>query len=113
MLSKRPSIFVYTNNANPDILREICAGIEEEGLFAEIYPKVQKDINAMAWQAANDSMMGVGIGIYEQQVALQMKGLEQGKNVMELQIESATKSRIIGSNSVRLIKRMPLREEFA
>lgn len=112
MLSKRPSIFIYTNNENPDVLREICAGIEEEGLFAEIYPKGQRNINALAWQAANDSMMGVGIGIYGQQVALQMKGLEQGKNVMELKTESPAKSRLIGSNSVKLIKRMPLREEF-
>ena len=37
MIVKRPSIFIYTNAPDRDYLKEICAGIEEEGVFFEIF----------------------------------------------------------------------------
>ena len=37
MIVKKPSIFIYTNHADKDILKEICAGIEEEGVFVIYY----------------------------------------------------------------------------
>ena len=33
MIIKRPSIFIYTHQADPAVLKEVCAGIEEEGVF--------------------------------------------------------------------------------
>ena len=42
MITKKPSIFIYTNDADEDFLREICAGIEEEGVFFEVIPKEER-----------------------------------------------------------------------
>ena len=39
MIVKRPSIFIYANNPDKGMLKEICAGIEEEGVFFEIFEK--------------------------------------------------------------------------
>ena len=36
MIIKRPSIFIYVNNPDAASLRDVCAGIEEEGAFYEI-----------------------------------------------------------------------------
>ena len=36
MIIKRPSIFIYVNNPDAVFLRDVCAGIEEEGVFYEI-----------------------------------------------------------------------------
>ena len=33
MIASRPSIYIYTNESDKLILREICSGIEEEGIF--------------------------------------------------------------------------------
>ena len=36
MIVKKPSIFIYTHLAEESVLREVCAGVEEEGVFYEI-----------------------------------------------------------------------------
>ena len=63
MIIKRPSIFIYTNEPDRDFLREVCAGIEEEGVFYEIIPGEAADLDELAYDAANDSMLGSGVGI--------------------------------------------------
>ena len=72
MIVKKPAIFIYTSEPDREILREICAGIEEEGVFYEIKEQtlVPKDARStaarFAWQAAQDSMLGSGIGKKDQ-----------------------------------------------
>ena len=39
MIVKKPSIFIYTNHPDQRLLGEVCAGIEEEGVFFEVFPK--------------------------------------------------------------------------
>ena len=59
MIVKKPAIFIYTSEPDREILREICAGIEEEGVFYEIKEQtlVPKDARStaarFAWQAAS------------------------------------------------------------
>ena len=81
MIINKPSIFIYVNNPDELCLREVCAGIEEEGVFYEIFEKDYTDLDTLAYDAANDSMMGSGIGINRKAVALQLLGLTKGKNV--------------------------------
>ncbi len=109
MIAKRPSIFIYTNDADAEILREICAGIEEEGVFFEVFQRDMKDTDVLAWEAANDSMMGSGIGICGKHVVLQMRGLKAGENVSVLEGTSKDACRALGANSARIIKKMPLK----
>ena len=48
MIVKKPSIFIYTHLADEAILREVCAGVEEEGVFYEIteFPDEGRNIEA-------------------------------------------------------------------
>ncbi|MGN0362221.1 MAG: glycerol dehydratase reactivase beta/small subunit family protein [Bilifractor sp.] len=110
MISRRPSIFIYTHQADADFLREIRAGIEEENVASEVFEREQTDVNTLAFDAAEDSMMGSGIGISGMDVAMQMRGRRSGENVTLLHMPSFSQCRIIGSNSARVIKKQGLRD---
>lgn len=105
MIVKKPSIYIYVNNPNRDVLREICSGIEEEGVFYEIVECETQDLNTLAWTAANDSMLGSGIGIKENSAAFLIRGLPLGKNLSYYAYPSNEESRILGMNSARAIKK--------
>ena len=77
MISRRPSIFIYTSQPDMDFLREIRAGIEEEGVFCEVFPREGADLDTLAYEAANDSMLGSGIGLCGVDAAMQMRGLKK------------------------------------
>lgn len=109
MIVKRPSIFIYANNPDKGMLKEICAGIEEEGVFFEIFEKDSDSLDDLAFNAANDSMLGSGIGIKGNSAVLQMKGVKKGKNVASVNFPNDEDCRIIGANSARIIKKMPLK----
>lgn len=105
MIIKKPSIYIYVNKPNQDVLREICSGIEEEGVFYEVIDKDEQDINILAWTAANDSMLGSGVGVKENSVAFMIRGLKMGDNIAFYVHPSAEESRILGMNSARAIKK--------
>lgn len=109
MIVKRPSIYIYTNDPGKDLLREICAGIEEEGVYYEVFNRPPSNLDFLAFEAAGDSMLGSGIGIFGVSVALQLKGLPKGKNVSVCHAPSKSECRKIGANSARIIKKMALK----
>lgn len=111
MIAKRPSIFIYTFQPDRAVLREVCAGIEENGVFFEVFERERSDPEALAHEAANDSMMGAGIGICGRLAALQMKGLPKEKPVDLLRDAAPADCRRIGANSARAIKKMPLLQQ--
>ena len=78
MIVKKPSIFIYTHLADEAILREVCAGVEEEGVFYEITEFPDECMEKLSYKAARDSMLGSGIGIFGTAVCLKMRGLEKG-----------------------------------
>ena len=96
MIVKKPSIFIYTHLADEAILREVCAGVEEEGVFYEI-------------TAARDSMLGSGIGIFGTAVCLKMWGLEKGRNIEAYLSPTKEQCRKVGANSARAIKKQPFK----
>lgn len=110
MIVKKPSIFIYTNKPNQDHLKEICAGIEEEGVFFEVFQRETADLDVLAFDAANDSMMGSGLGVHENSVALQMKGIPKGRNIESYRNPTWEECRKIGANSARAIKKMPFKQ---
>lgn len=90
------------------VLKEICAGIEENGVFYEIFEKEALSLDVLAYEAAKDSMMGSGIGVSGKAAAMQMKGIPMGKNVESCQAPDRSECRRIGANSARAIKKMSL-----
>lgn len=109
MIVKRPSIYIYTDSPNQTVLREICSGIEEEGVFYEVTEQVGLDLNALAWSAANDSMLGSGVGIKGDSAAFLIRGLKQGQNIQYYAHPSGEESRRLGANSARAIKKQPFK----
>ena len=105
MVVSKPSIYIYVNNPNENVLREICSGIEEEGVFYEIIEREEQDLNTLTWMAANDSMLGSGIGMKENSTAFIIRGLTMGKNLSYFAYPSNEESRILGMNSARAIKK--------
>ncbi|MCC6094938.1 MAG: glycerol dehydratase reactivase beta/small subunit family protein [Eubacterium sp.] len=110
MISRRPSVFIYIHQADADFLREVLAGIEEENVSSEVFEREDADVNALAFDAAADSMMGSGIGISGVDVAMQMRGRRSGENVARLHMPSFSQCRTIGSNSARVMKKQGLRD---
>ena len=112
MIIKRPSIFIYTHQADPAVLKEVCAGIEEEGVFYDTAEFPDECMEKLAYKAARDSMLGSGIGIFGTAVCLKMRGLEKGRNIESYLAPSRTQCRNIGANSARAIKKLPFKEGY-
>lgn len=109
MIIKKPSIFIYTHEAQADIVREVCAGIEEEGVFFEITEFPDTCMEKLAYKAARDSMLGSGIGIYGTAICLKIRGLEKGRNIEAYLSPTVKQCRKLGANSARAIKKQPLK----
>lgn len=112
MIIKRPSIFIYTHNADPAVLKEVCAGIEEEGVFYDVTEMPDECMEKLSYKAARDSMLGSGVGIFGTAVCLKMRGLEKGRNIESHLHPTKAQCRSIGSNSARAIKKLPFKEEY-
>ena len=101
MIIKRPSIFIYTHEADPAVLKEVCAGIEEEGVFYDTTEMPDECMEKLAYKAARDSMLGSGVGIFGTAVCLKMRGLEKGRNIERL---SYAKPRPVPAISVQTVR---------
>lgn len=112
MIIKKPSIFIYTHEADPSVLKEVCAGIEEEGVFYDITEFPDECMVKLSYKAARDSMLGSGIGIFGRAVCLKMRGLEKGRNIESHIDPTPSQCRNIGSNSARAIKKLPFKEDY-
>ena len=106
MIIKKPSIFIYVNNPDTSSLRNVCAGIEEEGVFYEIKEMETISLDELAWNAANDSMLGSGIGMTGNGIAMQMRGISKGRNIESYQNPDPMQSRKLGANSARAVKKL-------
>ena len=107
MLAKRPSIYIYVNAPAKELLREVCAGIEEEGIFLEVTEKEISDIELLTYEAARDSMLGSGVGICGNKVGFQVKGLAQGTFISYYDNPASVEGRNLGKNSARAVKKLP------
>lgn len=109
MIVKKPSIFIYTHLADEAILREVCAGVEEEGVFYEITEFPDECMEKLSYKAARDSMLGSGSGIFGTAVCLKMRGLEKGRNIEAYLSPTKEQCRKVGANSARAIKKQPFK----
>lgn len=111
MVVNRPAIIIYCREPDEDYLREVCAGIEEEGVLYQILSR-EGEVDDLAFEAAADSMLGSGIGIRGSHLAMQMQHVPRGKNVFELNAPTFAQCRSLGANSARAIKKMPFKPVY-
>ena len=111
MVVNRPEVIIYVSDADPDLLDEVCAGIEEEGVLFRVQTH-EGDLDTLAFEAASGSMLGSGIGISGRRLAMQMAHLEKGRNVFELNEPAFWQCRNLGANSARAVKKMPFKAVY-
>lgn len=112
MITNKPTILIYIVEPDQDSLKEICAGIEEEGVLYEIISKDAMDFDVLCFESANDSVLGTGIGIVGVKTALALRSLPKGRYVFSIEEPTKSQSRNLGANAARVVKRMPFKEIF-
>lgn len=112
---KKPSIIVYIHGAMPvtSELNSILLGIEEEGLPYEVRKSDINTANSIAYNAALDSRLEVGIGIDQSgNVALHYAKLKEDSPLFSCCIKSGENQlRSMGANAARLVKGIPFKLE--
>lgn len=110
--ARRPTIEVHhTPFVDPEILRHLCAGIEEEGVPHEMVPvNPVPDALAEASRAAGRSMLGVGVGIADDgTMAVAHESFSDERAALRLDSPAtATTARQLGHNAARIVTRLPL-----
>lgn len=110
MISNKPTILIYAYQPNDAILKEACAGMEEEGLLYEVVSMEHSDLSKLAFESANASILGTGIGIIEKSIELTIRSLPMGKCLYHLIDPSRLEARNLGANAARAVKRVPFKE---
>jgi hypothetical protein len=114
MSMESPSIFVYVNSSEESLLKEILAGIEEEGIPYDIKKADLKETNMLRdiHSASEQSRMGIAIGVVNNRVILHYNKLREEKPLVNITLNpyDKEKARKIGCNAARLYKVMPFKD---
>ncbi len=107
MINNRPTILIYTVNVDDYLMiQEMCAGIEEEGLLYEVKKHYYGVIDELTYNAANESILGCGIGVEGSKAVLSLRTLAKGESVFELENPNFSQCRKLGANAARAVKRV-------
>jgi Dehydratase medium subunit len=92
-------------------LREVCAGIEEEGIQFCTVALEATDAAALAHEAAGRSPLLVGVGVQEGELCVHVAALPADAPVERRTMSSHERAcqRHVGHNAARLAKAMPLK----
>lgn len=105
-------IHVYNHPTSGQKVREVQAGMEEEGIPCSIIESHEKDVATLAYQAACTSKLGVGVGISSDGLSIQYDKLP-AKEPLFLLTTPGTPSdwRMFGYNAARLVKGIPFKNQ--
>lgn len=108
-----PSIGVCTREPNKVFIKEIIAGVEEEGIPIRISDVETENCNIVdeAYITSQQSSIGIAIGIKKNRIILHYDKRKKDDPItdMTLNIYEKEKARIIGGNAARLYKILPLK----
>ena len=113
-LAESPAIHVVLGpGVDPRLFRWVEVGAEEEGVPCRLAPAGVQGLVAAAYDAAQASRLGVGVGVGADKVLLHEAHMPAGQPVWEWRSDGtpAEVCRMAGSNAGRFVKRMPLRLE--
>jgi len=113
-IAESPAVHVVlAPGIDPRLFRWVEVGAEEEGVPCRLAQASARDLAAMAYEAAQGSRLGVGIGVGADKVLLHEVHMPAGQPVWEWPSNGAPAEvcRMAGSNAGRFVKRMPLRLE--
>ncbi|CAB1239838.1 glycerol dehydratase reactivase beta/small subunit family protein [Clostridium sp. MT-14] len=109
----RPCINVCLDNPAESLLKEILAGLEEEGIPYELKNMnfTQDEIIKIAYEVSEESRMGIAIALKNDRVVLHYSKLKENHPLIDMRLDyyEKRKARIIGCNAARLYKVMPFK----
>jgi hypothetical protein len=106
---KKPVINILTTESGEKFLKEITAGIEEEGVLYNILKVNENSAEELASEAAEMSLLETGIGLNDEYICVTLHKLPTSKPLYKARTSEKTDLRIAGSNAARIIKGIPLR----
>ncbi len=109
MIAKKPTILIYTVRPDAALLRELCAGMEEEGVLYELVPATVGELSVLARAASLSSTLGTGLALCERSAALYTRGAPDSVPVLLRENMTEDVARALGQSAARLIKKMPLK----
>ena len=109
MIARRPTILIFTVRPDEVLLRQLCAGIEEEGVLYDVITQPSGDASALAASASGVSMLGSGVGLVGRSLALHIKGMTTRSPLLGYIEATEQEARELGANAARVIKKLPLR----
>jgi hypothetical protein len=101
----KPAITVLVCNSDENTLKEVLAGIEEEGVNFEVVADEEYDIGILAEKASKRSKLEVGIAIIEKKICVHVRNLPQGKYLFQIDLDKF--ARVTGCNAARYVKGTP------
>lgn len=110
MKSNKPAILIYSSYNNEEVMKEVCAGIEEEGVPFETI-KLEESYKAaeLSRKAAISSVVEAGIGIDEYKACFYCTTLKTKTPLMESEVKDKKALRTLGSNAARYVKKIPFK----
>ncbi|CAA9283259.1 MAG: hypothetical protein AVDCRST_MAG54-3798 [uncultured Actinomycetospora sp.] len=108
----RPVVLVAAAGTFPaEVLRELRAGLEEEGVPHELRPghDDEPDPTALAHRVARDSPLEVGVGLTERGIAVHHGKLPAGRPVAVDPEVTAEVARRMGHDAARVVTGVPLK----
>jgi len=109
MKTKKPAIKVFATKASEGFLKEVLAGIEEEGVLYEVEITEYGSSRELSTKAANLSLLETGIGIDEEFASITICKLPENNPLESYSCLNNVQLRLAGSNAARIIKGMPLK----
>ncbi|TDT50361.1 glycerol dehydratase reactivase beta/small subunit family protein [Fonticella tunisiensis] len=109
---EKPSILVCTEQANELILKEVLAGMEEEGIPYSVVNVKNMSLIKETYNSAQLSRMGIAVGILRNRVIIHYNKLREINPLfdVELKFYERERARSLGNNAARLYKAMPLKD---
>ncbi len=115
MNAERPTIRLRLNDQiSEGRIAEVLHGVEEEGVPVEVTCHAERNPLVLAHEASLESRLGIGIGISLEFVVVTTEKLPAARPYLVENLNRAAASdRAVGANAARLVKRIPLTEQFA
>jgi hypothetical protein len=113
--SNKPGIMLYAciHDGYEPKIREIQAGLEEEGVPYVVGIREETDATQLAWQGAKDSQLGVGVGLSNSSLCVHYQKLPANQPLFVADAcDSRGQWRLFGYNAARLVKGIPFKNDI-
>ena len=110
---ERPTIkvFIKPDHGRLETLRQLMYGIEEEGIPYEVTESDFRNAVSLAWEASQQSRLGVGLGLDRDTLVLQFSKLKEHEPLFQISARSPEADvRAMGANAARLVKKLPFKQ---